>query len=45
MPVGYMHFLIRELASAGLASFFREIRVVGEDNVPLDGPVILYELP
>lgn len=43
MSVGYSHFLIRKVASAGLASFFREIHVIGEENVPLDGPVVLYE--
>ena len=45
MPVGFMHFFIRKVASAGLASFFQEIHVIGEENVPSDGPVILYELP
>ena len=43
MPVGYIHLLIRKIASAGLASFFREIHVIGEENVPSDGPVVLYE--
>ena len=45
MPVGYTHYLIRKLGSAGLASFFRETHVIGEENVPLDGPVVLYEHP
>jgi hypothetical protein len=43
MPVGYLHLFIRKIADAGIASFFREIRVIGEENVPLDGPVVLYE--
>lgn len=43
MPVGYTHSFIRKLGSAGLASFFRETHVIGEENMPVDGPVVLYE--
>lgn len=32
---------MRRLASWALWSFFKDIRVVGEENVPQDGPIIV----
>ncbi|KAJ7782487.1 hypothetical protein DFH07DRAFT_935585 [Mycena maculata] len=36
-----LHRVIRYMSSAGAASFFTEIRVIGGDNVPRDGPIIV----
>ncbi|KIM26219.1 hypothetical protein M408DRAFT_330764 [Serendipita vermifera MAFF 305830] len=41
MPVGYIHFFLRKVASLALSGFFREIHVIGEENVPKDGPLIV----
>jgi hypothetical protein len=41
MPFGEIHFFLRKVASLALAGFFREIHIIGEENVPLDGPVIV----
>lgn len=38
---GYTHYTIRSLAKNCLTSFFREITVLGSENVPKDGPIIL----
>lgn len=41
MPVGYQHFFLRKVASLALSGFFKEIHVIGEENVPKDGPLIV----
>lgn len=41
MPVGYLHFFLRKIASLALSGFFKEIHVIGDENVPLDGPLIV----
>ncbi|CCA73592.1 related to glycerol-3-phosphate-acyltransferase-Laccaria bicolor [Serendipita indica DSM 11827] len=41
MPVGFLHAAIRKVASTALAGFFREVHVIGEENVPRDGPLIV----
>jgi hypothetical protein len=37
-----LHRIIRQLATWALSSFFTEIRVIGGENVPTDGPIIVY---
>ena len=41
MPVGLLHSAIRKVASTALAGFFREVHVIGDENVPRDGPLIV----
>ncbi|KAG8812462.1 hypothetical protein FRB91_011427 [Serendipita sp. 411] len=41
MPVGPSHYFIRKVASMALTGFFREVHVIGEENVPKEGPVIV----
>ncbi|KAF8507482.1 glycerol-3-phosphate-acyltransferase [Hysterangium stoloniferum] len=36
-----LHRVLRRIATWSVLSFFREIHVVGEENVPEDGPVIV----
>ncbi|KAK6972111.1 PlsC domain-containing protein [Favolaschia claudopus] len=36
-----LHRIIRYTAGVGAASFFTEVRVIGSENVPQDGPVIV----
>jgi glycerol-3-phosphate O-acyltransferase/dihydroxyacetone phosphate acyltransferase len=36
-----IHRALRKLASLALVSFYSELRVVGEENVPRDGPLIV----
>ncbi|KAF5385969.1 hypothetical protein D9615_002530 [Tricholomella constricta] len=36
-----LHRLIRQISDWALSSFFTEIRVIGGDNVPKDGPIIV----
>lgn len=41
MPFGPSHKVILSVAKGALHSFFHEIRVINEDNVPKDGPVLV----
>ncbi|KIO32253.1 hypothetical protein M407DRAFT_18820 [Tulasnella calospora MUT 4182] len=41
MPFGPSHKIILSIAKGALHSFFHEIRVINEDNVPKDGPVLV----
>ncbi|KAG8872500.1 hypothetical protein FRB97_007569 [Tulasnella sp. 331] len=41
MPFGPSHTVILHTARWALASFFQEIRIVNEQNVPKDGPVLV----
>jgi hypothetical protein len=36
------HRIIRRIASWAVYSFFTEVRVIGGENVPLNGPIIVY---
>ncbi len=36
-----LHRIIRYVAGLAAASFFTEVRVIGGDNVPKDGPIIV----
>jgi 1-acyl-sn-glycerol-3-phosphate acyltransferase len=36
-----LHRLIRFLSGLGAASFFTEVRVIGGENVPKEGPIIV----
>ncbi|KAG1739316.1 hypothetical protein EDB19DRAFT_1895530 [Suillus lakei] len=36
-----LHFAIRRIADWSLWSFFTEVRVIGGEHVPLDGPIIV----
>lgn len=36
-----IHRVIRRVAGWAVISFFTEIRVIGEENVPRDGPLIV----
>ncbi|KAG6810973.1 hypothetical protein H0H92_009556 [Tricholoma furcatifolium] len=36
-----LHRVIRQISDWALSSFFTEIRVIGEENVPRDGPIIV----
>jgi 1-acyl-sn-glycerol-3-phosphate acyltransferase len=42
MPFGFTHKPLVALANSAITSFFREIEVIGSENVPKEGPVILY---
>ncbi len=37
-----LHRIIRRIASWGVYSFFTEVRVIGGEKVPLNGPIIVY---
>lgn len=37
-----LHRVIRKLANWAVLSFFTEMHVIGSENVPMDGPVIMY---
>lgn len=37
-----LHRVIRRIASWAVYSFFTEVRVIGGENVPLNGPIIVY---
>lgn len=39
-----LHRLIRYVSGVAATSFFTEIRVIGGENVPSDGPIIVYVL-
>ena len=39
-----LHRLIRYVSGVAATSFFTEIRVIGGENVPRDGPIIVYVL-
>jgi glycerol-3-phosphate O-acyltransferase/dihydroxyacetone phosphate acyltransferase len=41
MPFGATHFPIRSVANTALSSFFKEIVVLGSENVPEEGPLIV----
>ncbi|KAJ9102947.1 hypothetical protein QFC19_004503 [Naganishia cerealis] len=41
MPFGASHFPIRSLAETALSSFFKEIIVLGSENVPEEGPFLV----
>lgn len=36
-----LHRVIRRLAGWAIWSFFSEIHIIGEENVPYDGPLIV----
>jgi len=37
-----VHKVIRRIASWAVYSFFTEVRVIGGENVPANGPIIVY---
>lgn len=37
-----LHKVLRKLARWAVWSFFTEVRVVGGENVPVEGPIIVY---
>jgi glycerol-3-phosphate O-acyltransferase / dihydroxyacetone phosphate acyltransferase len=37
-----LHRVLRRLAGWAVWSFFTEVHVIGGENVPLDGPLIVY---
>lgn len=37
-----LHRIIRRFASWAVYSFFTEVRVIGGENVPANGPIIVY---
>ena len=37
-----LHRFIRLISTWALSSFFTEVRVIGGENVPKDGPIIVY---
>lgn len=39
---GLSHTILVAIANFAIESFFKEIKIVGEENVPLEGGVILY---
>ncbi|KAG8906724.1 hypothetical protein FRB99_006322 [Tulasnella sp. 403] len=41
MPFGPSHKVILSIARTAIKSFFREVCVINEDNVPKDGPVLV----
>ena len=41
MPFGATHFPVRSLAETALSSFFKEIIVLGSENVPEEGPLLV----
>jgi 1-acyl-sn-glycerol-3-phosphate acyltransferase len=41
MPFGFIHIVLRKIADISLHEFFKEIHVIGEENLPTDGPLIV----
>lgn len=39
-----LHRVIRRLAGCAIWSFFSEVHIIGEENVPKDGPLIVCVL-
>ena len=37
-----LHKIIRRIASWAVYSFFTEVRVIGGEKVPMNGPIIVY---
>ena len=37
-----LHRILRGIASWAVSSFFTEVRVIGGENVPMNGPIIVY---
>jgi glycerol-3-phosphate O-acyltransferase/dihydroxyacetone phosphate acyltransferase len=37
-----LHKIIRRIASWAVYSFFTEVRVIGGENVPANGPIVVY---
>jgi hypothetical protein len=37
-----LHRIIRRIASWAVHSFFTEVRVIGGEKVPMNGPIIVY---
>ena len=37
-----LHRILRRIASWAVYSFFTEVRVIGGENVPMNGPIIVY---
>ena len=37
-----LHRILRRIASWAVYSFFTEVRVIGGENVPVNGPIIVY---
>ena len=42
MPFGFTHPTLVILSKSAITSFFRRIEVYGTENVPDEGPIILY---
>jgi 1-acyl-sn-glycerol-3-phosphate acyltransferase len=42
MPFGASHTALVVVAKSAITTFFRRIEVYGTDNVPDEGPIILY---
>lgn len=42
MPFGFTHNPLVALANSAICSFFRQIEVYGAENVPTEGPIILW---
>jgi len=40
-----LHRILRRIASWAVYSFFTEVRVIGGENVPMNGPIIVYVSP
>lgn len=43
MPFGAAHTIILRIAKWAVGSFFDTIEVINGENVPTNGPVIMYE--
>lgn len=41
MPFGYSHSIIKAIARAAVSSFFSDVAIVGEENVPTEGPMLV----
>jgi hypothetical protein len=39
-----LHRALRYMSGAAAATFFTEVRVIGGEGVPKDGPIIVYAL-
>jgi glycerol-3-phosphate O-acyltransferase/dihydroxyacetone phosphate acyltransferase len=37
-----LHRILRRIASWAVYSFFTEVRVIGGEKVPMNGPIIVY---
>jgi 1-acyl-sn-glycerol-3-phosphate acyltransferase len=40
-----LHRILRRIASWAVYSFFTEVRVIGGEKVPMNGPIIVYVVP